>query len=154
MNYTELESKIKSMTAKEIILAMVDSLKNPVMQVSMSDWGYEHNGICYGCAAANTICKLGKLDPFIEYGYVENPFMPKRKYFVQSDFIAKFEDAINDLRMGILDDYNYTAYRWGFAEIQVPETWQDWCSTAIYDDNYQDPEALQIYIDLANYQTK
>lgn len=92
MTYEQLEQKIKLMTAKEIILAMVDSLKNPVTKVLMSTFGFKENGICYGCAATNTICKLGGLDPYIELGERDSK---RRKYVNNSIFLNYFEEAID-----------------------------------------------------------
>src|SRR5690606_4949256 len=115
MTYEQLEQNIKSMTAKEIVLAMVDSLKNPVTKVLMSTFGFKENGICYGCAATNTICKLGGLDPHIELGTWDSD--GKRKYVENSRFLDYFEDAIDSLRQGNIEYYNEIAKTWQFAKI-------------------------------------
>lgn len=140
--YKNLEEKIKSMSAKEIILAMVDSLKNPVTKVNMYSFGSYEDGICYGCAATNAICRIGMLDPEVELLSISGP-----KYRNYSDLISGFEDAIDCLRNGYIKRYNSLAQKYGFATItestELPK---------IDNDSYQDPEVLQAYIDLANSQ--
>lgn len=42
--YRLLGEKIQAMSAKEIILTMVDSIKNPVMRVDMDDFGRKEGG--------------------------------------------------------------------------------------------------------------
>lgn len=72
------EQKVKSMTAKEIILTMVDSLTPPpTVNVDMNTFGRVEDKIvnilgirlktkrrCFGCAATNTICKIADISPF------------------------------------------------------------------------------------------
>lgn len=140
--YTNLERKIKSMTAKEIIMAMVDGLMNPVTKIHMNTFGLYDNGICYGCAATNAICSIGMLDPEEELLSISGP-----KYRKYSGLISGFEDAIDELRNGHINSYNHFAQEYGFATIiestELPE---------IDNDNYQDPKVIQAYIDLANAQ--
>lgn len=149
MTYLELENKIKSMSAKEIILAMVEGLQNPVTRIDMNTFGMKSDNICYGCAATNTILKLGGLDP--EKEIIEDGLCWTRKYSVTWDmFLSKFEVAINYLRMGGILNYNDMAKNYGFAQIKidVPECYLP----RIDNTNYKDPEVLQSYIHLANSQ--
>ena len=140
--YKNLESKIKSMTAKEIIMSMVDGLMNPVTKIDMYTFGWYEDGICYGCAATNAICRIGMLDPEVELLSMSGP-----KYRKYSDLISGFEDAVDCLRNGYIKRYNSLAQKYGFATItestELPK---------IDNDSYQDPEVLQAYIDLANAQ--
>lgn len=148
--YQELEQKIKSMSAKQIILAMVDSLQNPVMRVDMNEYGRKVSGICYGCAAANTICKLGNLDPKKEFVSVdERRECVNRNYEIESDFVSSFESAINFLRSNHIPAYNRRAKASGFAEI-VEKKLLD--LPAITNYNYKENEVLAAYVELANYQ--
>lgn len=140
--YTNLERKIKSMTAKEIIMAMVDGLMNPVTIIDMDTFGSYDNGICYGCAATNAICRIGMLDPDIEL-----PSMTGPKYRNYSGLISGFEDAIDCLRNGYIKRYNSFAQEYGFATIKTSTELPE-----IDNDNYQDPKVIQAYIDLANAQ--
>lgn len=106
--YTNLEGKIKSMSAKEIILAMVDGLMNPVTKIDMYTFGWYEDGICYGCAATNAICRIGMLDPEVELLSISGP-----KYRKYSDLISGFEDAVDCLRNGYIKRYNSLAQKYG-----------------------------------------
>lgn len=140
--YTNIERKIKSMTAKEIIMAMVDGLMNPVTKIDMYNFGSYEDGICYGCAATNAICRIGMLDPEEELQRMGGP-----KYRNYSDLISGFEDAIDELRNGHINSYNHFAQEYGFATIKTSTELPE-----IDNDNYQDPKVIQDYIDLANAQ--
>lgn len=142
--YQELENKIKSMTAKEIILAMIDSLKNPLTKIDMDSFGHVDNGICYGCAATNTICKIGDLNPNIELN-ADNLW--GAKYARDSRFIEGFERAIDYLRLGSIKMYNNTASSYGFALIKSDNSLPE-----IDNLNYQDSKVLEHYLELANNQ--
>ena len=144
--YTVLEEKIKSMSAKEIILAMINGLKNPVVNVSMSTYGHKTNGICYGCAATNLICSVGGLDPQKELPDWRNG---GSIYAVISPFLSAFEMAIDKLRLGDIEYYNDFASEYGFAEIKEPIGCE---LPPIRGHNYQDLEVLMEYEMLANYQ--
>jgi len=64
--------KIKSLTPKEVIMAMVEGLQNPKTKIKMSTYGYKDgNNICYGCAATNCLLTL---DPTLELGTNTNGF--------------------------------------------------------------------------------
>jgi len=60
-----LTEKIKSMTAKEHIMNMVEGLRNPMTVINMDTFGEKReDGVCFGCAATNSICRLiGSIDP-------------------------------------------------------------------------------------------
>lgn len=144
-SYKDLETKICSMTAKEIILAMVEGLKNPVTEIDMNTFGKKNErGVCYGCAATNAICKIGNLDPNIEL----RGWLPK--YSANGGIIAAFEGAIDSLRTGDVDDYNDLAKAYGFAIIEQGYMYLP----VLTDGNFNDPFVLQHYIDLANFQNK
>jgi hypothetical protein len=118
----DFESKVKSMTGKEIVLAMVEALTHPpVVNINMSTFGsYDVTGknylfglikrrkyVCFGCAATNTICKIsGKV-----FEGKEILVLRSRAEFVNCRplFLAAFECAINELRKGDLLRYNYYA---------------------------------------------
>lgn len=147
--YEELENKIKSMTAKEIILSMVDALKNPVTRIKMTTYGEIYNGICYGCAATNTICKIGNLNPMDEFESIEGfgGTTTNIKYNLYNT-ITLFESAIDSLRLGNIIEYNLIA-EGIFATIIIPSLFH---LPNITDQNYKDEKVLQAYIDLANMQ--
>ena len=62
------KEKVQAMSAKEIIMAMVEGLRNPVTKIHMGTYGKVEGDVCYGCAATNAICKIGKisLDEFLK----------------------------------------------------------------------------------------
>ena len=123
---------VQSMTAKEIIMAMVNSLiPPPVIPVDMGTFGTTREepavkflGItvikpkvkCYGCAATNTICKIAGKTFTIDNIYNREG----RADFIGTDtgFLGDFEAAIDKLRTGNVRMYNTYARFGGFAEIQ------------------------------------
>ncbi len=139
------EDKVKSMTAKEIIMNMVEALNNPSINVDMRDFGrYDEDGICFGCAATNTICRISGVifnQTNIEtYGRADS-------LNVDRDFMDNFEYSINQLRSGDLEFYNQFARRGGFAVITNPENLK---LPILTTDSYL--ENLQPYVYLANSQ--
>lgn len=114
----KFEQKVRSMTASEIIMAMVEGLRKRHVAIDMGTFGAaRENGktICYGCAATNTICEIA--------GVV---FTPRsiggtdaraRKVDAEEDFLVPFELAIDSLRRGWVGGYNAIARVLGIAEI-------------------------------------
>lgn len=152
MTYEELEKKILSMSAKEIILSMVDGIKNPVTKIDMYSFGDIQNGVCFGCAATNMICKIGDLNPRQEIITKEEACVRSHRYrrgYCVNLVIDTFETAIDFLRSGNLFSYNALAEEYDFATIQNPEQ----ISLPVIDnDNYKDENVLNAYIELANKQ--
>jgi len=107
--------KVRSMTAKEIVLAMVEGLENPVTEIDMDTFGVVKDEICYGCAATNAICRIAKIskEDFLKINPIETM---RSAYTERSSFIQRFESAINRLRYGDIEGYNVFAYRI-FSEI-------------------------------------
>lgn len=106
---------VQQMTAKEIIMAMVNGLEKEHVKVNMDTYGGFRNGVCYGCAATNAICEIAGVtfdDPQILS-------TDGRARFISTDydFIDNFECAINHLRSGYIEDYNEMAKYIGIAEI-------------------------------------
>ena len=152
MNFQE---KVQSMTAKEIIMAMVESLQNPLIKVDMGSFGYSKvvekkflfipykKKVCFGCAATNTICKIsGKTFDSNSIREIE-----KRAEFQDTDpeFLKHFEIAIDYLRSSRILDYNAFASAKGFAQIEKTVS-----LPPLYSDYTQ--EQLDKYIELANSQ--
>ncbi len=146
MNFKE---KVQSMTAKEIILAMVEGLRNPTVKVDMNEFGgVNDKGICYGCAATNIICKItGKK---FTKNNIEN--RERRSDFINTDFdfLEAFENAIDFLRMGDLDNYNKKAEEGKFAEITSGEDLKNF----IYLTNDYTETDLKLLEELANLQSQ
>lgn len=141
------EDKVKAMSAKEIILALVDGMKNPVMKVNIDTYGeIGDDGICYGCCATNFICKVADVDPKNVLLYFRD--MVGTGLGHHGDFLDMFEYAINNLRQGMFYIYNRMAKDYGFAQIKNFKNEIPYFTN----DNYSDPELHEIWIELANLQ--
>ena len=151
------EDTLKALTSKELILVMVESLRNPKTQIKMDTFGSIYgDGICYGCAATNTILYLtGKdatddVDPkdldLLEHGEC---VLMNRKDVTGYHNIMYFETAIDAMRSGDLQAANMFLYKLkvGFefisnpADIELP-----------YLDDYYTEEELDVYVQLAHSQ--
>jgi hypothetical protein len=96
---TKFEQKARALKPSEIIFAMIDGLENPVTEINMSTFGAVNNGICFGCAATNTICKIGDYN-LKDLVSIDKVFNYKDMNNRQDSFLAYFEEAINALREG------------------------------------------------------
>src|SRR5690606_21457874 len=114
MNYKEFENKVKSMTAHDIIMAMVDGLRNPRTKIDMDTFGKMEDGICYGCAATNAILSIMDANTAEE---VVAHVLNTAYMCYRSDFRYQFENAIDHLRRGSVILYNQYAVQYGFAQI-------------------------------------
>lgn len=138
------EEKVKAMSAKEIILALVDGMINPVMNVNIDTYGeIGDDGICYGCCATNFICKVANVDPIKVLSDDGHTGLSHH-----GDFLDMFEYAINSLRQGLFSHYNSLASEYGFSEIKNYKNPMPYFNN----DNYSDPELHEIWIELANLQ--
>lgn len=112
----DFKQKVQSMTAREIILAMVEALtRPPLIRIDMETYGEARRSwqnlflkpICFGCAATNTICQIAgiKFTP----ANIED-----RADAVGTNplFLYEFEQAINSLRSGSIEGYNFHATRY------------------------------------------
>jgi hypothetical protein len=151
MNFKE---KVRSLSAKEIILAMVEGLQNPTATVDMSSYGKIKHGICYGCAALNTICKIGDYTTdHLKANTLFQPYQNRVTILRESltttnmSFIGHFEDSIEYLRLGNVRYYNSYANKCATSRI-VDDPRFD---LPILFDDYT-AEDLQAYRDLADRQ--
>lgn len=141
MNNT-FDSNVKSMTAYEIIMAMVKGLRNQHVEVDMSTFGESIDNVCYGCAATNAICEI--YGGMIPASHIDDGELRSNYIDATYNFLLYFELAINKLREGNLDDYNYYALSVGIAQIVNPNNIKlPLLKTETYMEN------LQPYIDLA-----
>ncbi len=141
INYQEFEEKIKSMSAYDIIMAMVEGLRNPKTRIDMSTFGLMIEGICFGCAATNAILHImdangEEVKSHVTYASIYDDYP-----------LYGFESAINDLRCGLLVTYNANATRLGLARI-TPMPGQ---ILPVLRNDYTEEE-LQEYVKLAEYQ--
>ena len=111
------EQKVRNMTAKEIIMAMVNGLKKQHVNVDMLSFGHEQDGICFGCAATNAACEIsGK-----NYGSGDIHGKELRSIHMGCSrrFLSDFEMAIDELRKGNVFLFNHYARRIGIATIKI-----------------------------------
>lgn len=148
---------LEALSAKELILLMVDSVENPVTKLDMSTYGEVTNGICYGCAATNTILKLsrGKLAP--EIICRRSLADSASSLGVSYQTLVIFEGAINFLRCGYIGDYE--AWRLKLIPmppeegLRLPEIKQYGIPLPVIE-NYYTKEDLDAYRKLAELQEK
>lgn len=120
------EEIVRAMSAKEIIMAMVNGLKNPSTKINMDTFGYsKHNWfthgfglkpICHGCAATNAICQIAgvKFTP----DDIAETWTRSSAINSSITFLNLFESAIDELRKGNIFQYNLLASRGKFAKIK------------------------------------
>jgi hypothetical protein len=140
------QDKVRSMSAKEIIMNMVEALQDPILKVAMNTFGDAADGICYGCAATNSICRIAGV-VFTE-GNIERTRHRAKFIGSSEDFLSDFEDAIDSLRRGHVIVYNYLSGKIDIALITIPVGFEE--LPKLHNDYTQ--EQLEKYINLANVQ--
>lgn len=98
----KLMKEVQGMSSGEIIITMIEAIRNPVTQLRMYSFGRISEGICIGCAAANFIIKTLGMD-------LEDLKIDGYRYRKIHPSISNLENAIDLLRLGRLDDYNWMA---------------------------------------------
>lgn len=151
---SKFEKTVRAMSAKEIILSMVESLRKPTVKINMNSYGSVmkeplffglfSREVCYGCAATNTICRIAniKLGPEIISSSVGRAVAAESSI----KFLSTFENAIDALRTGDIERYNMNAEELGFATIVNNIT-----VTALREDRPTE-EQLNLFERLANSQ--
>jgi hypothetical protein len=140
-----LIEKIKSMTAKEHIMNMVEGLRNPMTVINMDTFGEKReDGVCFGCAATNSICRLiGSIDPLFP-AWLPGTYSYKTNV---APILATYEDCIDMLRRGDVDGYNDSASYIGIATIKDIES----IELPVLMNDYTEEELLQ-YVALSDAQ--
>ena len=143
------------MSAKEIIMNMVEGLKNPLVKIDMVSYGHicDDSNICYGCAATASIARLkGSIEVGKDYliDDLNLVWIEKTLSLELSKFVINFEYAIDHLRTGNVDGYNNIAIDYGFALIVFKKTKTFNTLPVLNTDTYLDN--LEPYIKLANKQ--
>lgn len=132
----KFKEKVQSMSAKEIIMAMVEGLENPYTTVDMGTFGEKSHRLipnwvkpfCYGCAATNAICVIRGTT----HEFSENSKDRWLSIDEDIDFVQNFEFAIDHLRKGEVDYYNRKAELHGFAKIKSFDMYLPFLSTEDY----------------------
>lgn len=141
IDYAEFERKVKSMSAYDIIMAMVGGLRNPKTKIDMGTFGKMRDGICFGCAATNAILTIMNANKKEVEGH-------SKLRSTHNDYLLRgFEHAIDMLRCGRLDFYNAHVKGVGLAQI-IPMPGQ---YLPALNDDYTEAQ-LQEYEKLAKYQ--
>jgi len=113
------EEIVRAMSAKDIIMAMVNGLKNPSTKINMCTFGAtrvrDQKIVCYGCAATNTVCQISG----VKFTPKNIDYTGDRARAIKSsyDFLTNFERAIDELRKGNIEQYNFLAIRGKFQQI-------------------------------------
>jgi len=136
------KDKVRSMTGKEIVMAMVNGLLHEHYEVSMTSFGHTNNGICYGCAATHCITEISG----IKFGRDIIRMREDRAIAINVDyeFLHIFEDVIDDLRTGRIDAYNSKVEAIGIVKLNSPSKPLPYLKTSTWKYDIQD------YIDYAN----
>ena len=138
----KFEEKVRSMTMKEIILAMIRGLREPHVKVNMDTFGAHDEGVCFGCAATNTICEIaGKT-----FDAAHIKYLPERAGFIECStvFLDEFENAIDHLRNIRIQGYNDYAIR-----LKIPQMRSLYVRLPILTDYYTQAD-LDLWEDYAN----
>ncbi len=151
MKTKTFRQQILSMTAGEIIMAMVKGLEKPQTLIDMGTYGAtrvrDQKIVCYGCAATNTVCQISG----VKFTPKNIDYTGDRARTIKSsyDFLTNFEWAINELRKGYVEGYNEYAARGKFRRIQNPNNLY---LPRLHNDYTQDQ--LNVYKKLAKTQRK
>jgi len=102
-NQEKIVQKIKNLTPKEMILTMVRGLRSRHTKIRMNTFGFkDSDGLCFGCAATNTLCELGADPSDLPLEAISG--MGFGTGFGGSDyFIDDFEQLVDTLRRGFKD---------------------------------------------------
>lgn len=131
------------MSAHDIIMAMVEGLKNPKTKINMNTYGEIREDVCFGCAATNAILHIMDANEDEVKSHVTDR---SSRYAHPERMLDAFECAIDSLRCGYVFLYNYLAPTYRFAPI-TPMPGQELPKLG---DDYTD-EQLQEYVKLAEY---
>ena len=98
-----MENKFRQLKSiSHIVDTMIKGLKKEWVQINMGAFGEVVNGVCFGCAATNTLCELMQ-EPFTENSIVES--QRRGKIGVNESELDNFEAAIDALRCGDTDNF-------------------------------------------------
>lgn len=86
----------------DIVDTMIRGLKKEWVKVKMNTFGQKKDGICFGCAATNTLCELMQESFSLET--IENR-ATQFNYDISIEDLSIFEVAIDALRGGFLDEF-------------------------------------------------
>ena len=151
---SDFKNKVCSLSAKEIILAMVNGLKNKHVEIDISTFGKvidsdpkKDSPVFYGCVATNCIIEINDGVIHNLNGTRKERYLSVHPNDIQGRFVMYFETAIDALRKGDIYEYNIRALGNGFAYIKNYQSF----NLPVLTENYTEEE-LSVYIELANLQ--
>lgn len=109
------EEKVKAMSAKEIIMAMVIGLRKKHVGINMLSFGSVMRDQCFGCAATNAICEISGV--IFDAGNIKIRLKRAEAVGARENFLDYFEMAVDSLRLGNIEEYNYWANLGQFAKV-------------------------------------
>lgn len=148
MEKQTFQEKVKSLTGKEILLAMIEGVKNPSVNLDFNTYGSfdASDGLCYGCAATNAVCKISGITFTKENINTSQERGLAISEYTDSLFLFNFEHAIDYLRQGWVDMYNNSARECGFATLPINRESEN--LPALLNGFYK--KDLDAYVDYAN----
>lgn len=147
IDYNALERKILSMSAHDLIMSMVNGLRDPKTLIDMGSYGYMSEGVCFGCAATNAVLHIMNANvqeirshvvyvSFYDFSHTNN----------DNSTLFVFERAIDMLRRGRLEPYNEKIHPLGFPYITpMPGQKLPWLENDYTEDELQEYEKLSKY---------
>lgn len=143
------------MSAKEIIMAMVDGLRNPAYGIDMMTFGsyqtyntrtgnFLSRPKCFGCAATNTITQISGVK--FRKNTIEEVELRAEALRTEDEFLQIFEFAIDKLRCGLIEKYNEHA-----GDIRIAEIKRGSMRLPYLESDFTD-KYLDAYVNLANAQ--
>lgn len=146
------EHKVRSMTAGQIIMAMVEGLRKPATFIDMHTYGKrDSSNICYGCAATNCIANIMHLNEESIVDYIPIAGVTGGGFMGDSIngnlFIDYFEFSIDYFRRLRIDRANDALKAAKLPSIKN----KPGLYLSYLDDNYT-KEDLKKYEELARYQ--
>ena len=133
----------QTLTAKEIIMIMIDGLKDPYIIDFKSFDSFNGKDINFNQVAKNALWRL--LKKHFKNISVENEYLYSAYLKVEHIFLCRFEFCINDLKNGFIQEYNDRAQSIGIAHINYKYIIKP------LRDEYSENE-LQAYLNLADEQ--
>lgn len=120
----DFKAKVQAMSAKEILMAVVNGLRAGYVRVDMSTYGGTifdfGEPICVGCAATAFICEVSQERPKacqLDNESSRMDFLGLHRNDENYIFFLNLERAINSLRQGVFYEYNRFAELYGMAKM-------------------------------------
>lgn len=124
-------------------MAMVNGLRKKHVNIDMGSFGKIVDDQCFGCAATNAICEISGMT--FDAGNIKVRLKRAEAVGTRENFLDYFEMAIDALRLGNVEEYNYWANLGQFAKVT------DFGKKSSLTNDFSEEE-LEFYVQLANRQ--